>query len=184
METKEAIRHAQLNKISKNNKTWTNSINEIKLYESLFADSIWKTAQVVGVTLSSDNEIDTKPIILQARLQSKKVCVPRTRDQYQMDFFKLESRTVIRKNDFGIYEPRENINLIQKKEIDLMIVPGIAFSLMGDRVGFGGGYYDRYLSDFKGTTVSLADPLRLYEDRTWRLEKTDQQIDKIVTVER
>ncbi|WP_311407175.1 5-formyltetrahydrofolate cyclo-ligase [Liquorilactobacillus uvarum] len=183
MKTKEVIRRSQLEKITKSNEKWIKSINEIKLYEALFATSIWKKARTIGLTISSNNEIDTKPIILQARMQAKKIFVPRIRARHQMDFFQLRNDTVIKKNDFGIYEPQGKNGLILKEDIDLMIVPGIAFSSEGDRIGFGGGYYDRYLLNFKGATVSLADPLRLYKHRVWILDETDRQIDKIVTVE-
>lgn len=182
METKETIRRLQLERLLKLSGTWAKMANELELYEALFATSIWQKAHRIGVTISSSIEIDTKPIILQARLQSKEVYVPRTLPNRQMSFFKLKRNTVIEKNSFGIYEPQIDAELVQKEELDLLLVPGLAFSLQGDRIGFGGGYYDRYLADYRGVSVSLVDPQRLFEECAWKKEETDQQINKIVTV--
>ena len=46
--------------------------------------------------------------------------------------------------------------LVEKKNIDLIVVPGVVFDRQGYRIGFGGGYYDRYLSDFEGKRIALA----------------------------
>jgi 5-formyltetrahydrofolate cyclo-ligase len=57
----------------------------------------------------------------------------------------------------GLFEPITDETLsVKKNEIDLQIVPGLVFSDEGYRIGFGGGYYDRYMSDYNGATLSLA----------------------------
>jgi 5-formyltetrahydrofolate cyclo-ligase len=57
---------------------------------------------------------------------------------------------------FGIPAPREGLRNVERDEIDLMLVPAVAFDEEGRRLGRGGGYYDRYLSGFAGPTVGLA----------------------------
>src|SRR5699024_2385639 len=65
----------------------------------------------------------------------------------------------------NVMEPiLENINKLNKNDIDLLIVPGIIFDKKGYRIGFGGGYYDRYLVDYVGKTVSLAASFQLVEN--------------------
>ncbi|KRL03231.1 5-formyltetrahydrofolate cyclo-ligase [Liquorilactobacillus capillatus] len=182
METKKLIRQLQLEKLSSLKETWEKESNELSLYKALFATSAWKEARQIGVTISSSIEIDTKPIILQAQLQGKKICFPRTLPRRQMAFFELTVNTIIRKNNFGIYEPQPGSLLVPKEKIDLLLIPGLAFSLAGDRVSFGGGYYDRYLADYTGKKVALADPARLYPETTWETEETDQQISELITV--
>ena len=72
-------------------------------------------------------------------------------------------------------------NLVEPNDIDLLIVPGIAFDSEGFRMGFGGGYYDRFLQSFKGNTVSLA----FQEQIVSNLPKEDHDIpvEKIITDE-
>jgi len=58
------------------------------------------------------------------------------------------------KNRFGILEPTVK-NEISKDNIDLVIVPGLAFTISGQRIGYGAGFYDKYLSDYKGITFGI-----------------------------
>ena len=65
------------------------------------------------------------------------------------------------------------------KEIDLIVVPGLLFSSRGFRIGFGGGFYDRYLADYQGETCSLVFSEQLYDD--WEVEDFDIPVQKIYT---
>lgn len=58
-------------------------------------------------------------------------------------------------SDFGIQEPTEQAPLIRPEEIGLALVPALCYDEGGRRLGFGGGYYDRWLESFSGTTVGL-----------------------------
>ena len=60
----------------------------------------------------------------------------------------------LKQTSFGLLEPEEGSQAIDQSEIDLIHVPGVAFQKDGYRLGYGGGYYDRYLADFDGATVS------------------------------
>lgn len=61
-----------------------------------------------------------------------------------------------------------------------MVVPGVAFTASGNRLGFGGGYYDRYLKKYKGPKVSMALTTQLAEENEWEPEEFDQRIDKVL----
>ena len=62
-----------------------------------------------------------------------------------------ESR--LQKSSFGLMEPTSE-EAVDKTEIDLIHVPGVVFNSQGFRIGYGGGYYDRYLADFAGASIS------------------------------
>ena len=78
-------------------------------------------------------------------------CLPKDR---KMDFRDLERFDQLESVYSGLLEPIESkTNLVEPNEIDLLIVPGMAFEKEGFRMGVGGGYYDRFLQSFKGNTV-------------------------------
>ena len=98
------------------------------------------------------SDLSTAAFIKQARLDGKRVLVPKTYGQGRMIFVDYdESR--LQKSSFGLMEPMSE-ETVDKTEIDLIHVPGVAFNSQGFRIGYGGGYYDRYLDDYEGTSVS------------------------------
>ena len=92
--------------------------------------------------------------LIQAALQDgKRVCVPRTYPQGRMEFVEYDPE-ILEKTRFGLLEPNEQGKVVDKSEIDLIHVPGVVFQSEGYRIGYGAGYYDRYLADYSGKTVS------------------------------
>ena len=71
---------------------------------------------------------------------------------------------------------------IDKGQIDLQIVPGVVYSDEGFRIGFGGGYYDRYLTDYEGDRVSLAFEIQTSQEVP--IEEHDIPVNKIITEKR
>ncbi|SLM86678.1 MULTISPECIES: 5-formyltetrahydrofolate cyclo-ligase [Vagococcus] len=127
---------------------------EKSMLNKLFETKSWQEASVIGTTLSMNKEFNTEPLIKQAIKEGKTICVPRTFGLGKMDFYYYDLEEPLEETKFGVLEPTNN-HQFEKNKIDLLIVPGVAFSKEGYRVGFGGGFYDRYLSDFKGETYSL-----------------------------
>ncbi|EAE7732586.1 5-formyltetrahydrofolate cyclo-ligase [Listeria monocytogenes] len=148
----------------------------IKLAEKLFLFPEWKNAKVVGITLARHPEIETEAIILQAKKEGKTVLIPKTYyPSRKMEFKKMDSVHPLIKSKFGILEPNELAETVDKKVIDLLIVPGVVFNKEHYRIGFGGGFYDRFLTDFQGQTVSLY----LYEQQ---IAFTPETHDKPVSI--
>ena len=113
----------------------------------------FQEAQTLATYLSMGHEFSTASLI-QAVLQSgKRVCVPRTYPQGRMEFVEYDPN-ILEKTCFGLLEPNETGKVVDQSEIDLIHVPGVVFQSKGYRIGYGGGYYDRYLADFTGKTVS------------------------------
>lgn len=124
----------------------------------LYEDEDWKNASTVAITISRSPEVDTFQIIRKAWEQGKRVVIPKCESESRsMDFRQLTRFTQLESVYFGLYEPivseTESVN---QEDIDLVIVPGLAFDKSGYRLGFGGGYYDRFLANYHGKKLSLA----------------------------
>lgn len=153
------------------------------LYERLFKVSYWKKAKVIAVTMSTDFELDTMPIIKKALLEHKKVVIPKTFSHRIMKFYEYQSIHSLIRSRFGILEPIDNQKSVVKNKIDLIIVPGVAFSQVNhQRIGYGGGFYDYYLKDYYGTTVSLVRRIQLVTSE-WPTESTDIAIQHLIIEE-
>ena len=152
---------------------------EKRLTSMLFNQLEWMRAKTVALTLSQSFEIDTAPILLHARHEGRTVVVPRTKRQ--MEFVEITESTNFNESSFGILEPADG-RVFGPDEIDLMVVPGVAFTQDGKRLGFGGGYYDRYLSKYHGDTIALALPTQLADDGEWQADEHDQQIAKVLNL--
>ena len=87
---------------------------------------------------------------------NKSVAVPLCdTDKCTMEFYSISSFDDLESGAYGIYEPKKECLKITADENTVCIVPGLAFDKSGFRIGFGKGYYDRFLSEFKGESVGL-----------------------------
>ncbi|MGA9467084.1 MAG: 5-formyltetrahydrofolate cyclo-ligase [Exiguobacterium marinum] len=122
------------------------------IHQRLFSSYIWKESQTIAVTSSLPLEIDTSPIIHEAFEAGKTVCVPKVTRQ-GLTFHIIHSVDDLEAGVMNILEPT---TLPTTRPIDLCVVPGRVFDRAGYRIGWGGGYYDRFLKTYKGTTIALA----------------------------
>ncbi len=106
--------------------------------------------------VSSSIEFDTSEIMQKAFDDGKRVAVPKCRDQKGfMDFYYITSSSQLEKGAFGIYEPKGECERVTDLSKGVCVVPGLCFDMYGYRIGFGMGYYDRFLENFGGTKVGL-----------------------------
>ena len=125
--------------------------------DNLFALDEFKNAKTVLCYVSSSREVDTSCIIKQAVLSGKIVAVPRCVDAFgHMEFCRIDSVFDLEPGAFGIMEPNPSCEIMTVFDNGICIVPALVFSEYGYRVGFGKGYYDRFLQSFSGTKIGLA----------------------------
>lgn len=151
-----------------------------QLLEKLFQTTEWQTANSIATTVSSPIEVPTQRIIQRAQAENKQVYLPKTMPHRQMAFLPFEGPDKLIKSDFGILEPEYNEELVNQ-EPDLVIVPGLAFAEDSHyRVGFGGGYYDRFLAKYHGKTVALVPSAMYFETVDWPVKEHDIKIQKLI----
>lgn len=153
---------------------------ERRLVSRLYDQPEWVSAKTVAITLSQSFEVDTAPLILHARHKGQTVVVPRTLPHRQMEFVAIDEDTTFEETSFGVLEPVDG-TVIPAEEIDLMVVPGVAFTTTGKRLGFGGGYYDRYLANYQGVTISLALNTQVAAEDEWEADPFDITVNKVLT---
>ena len=153
----------------------------LRIAQSLFNEQNWINAETIGITISNYPEVDTYQIIRKAWELNKQVAVPKCNpSEKYMDFRVLEQFSQLESVFYGLFEPIvAETRQITKEKIDLLIVPGLAFTRKGDRLGYGGGYFDRYLVDYPGQTVALAFHEQLLP--ILPIEAYDIPISKIIT---
>lgn len=149
----------------------------------LFESDLWKQAQTVGLTLSMGNEWDTRELIEQAWAEGKRVGVPKSiHESRELHFYEITSFDQVAKGYFNLEEPLvSETKRIQKESFSLLLVPGLIFTESGYRIGFGGGFYDRFLAEFNQPTVSLVHTNQLVE--SFPIEAHDVPVDYLVTEE-
>ena len=120
-----------------------------------------KQASVVALFVALPDEPQTADFIEQLSLQNKRIVVPRIEGK-DMNFYDISEG--LQCGAFGIMEPIANTP-IKPCEIDLMIVPGVAFTREGARLGRGKGFYDKYLSrsGFRAYTIGVCYPCQIVE---------------------
>ncbi|WP_242694705.1 5-formyltetrahydrofolate cyclo-ligase [Pseudogracilibacillus auburnensis] len=138
---------------------------ELRFFAHLISSSLWKNATVIGTTISQKMEWDTKRLIRQAWKEGKTIVIPKCNNKKKLlTFYKITSEKDLTIGYANIKEPRVDVTeKVDKESIDLLLVPGIVFDAYGFRIGFGGGYYDRFLRTFQQPTISLVSKMQLMD---------------------
>ncbi|MFT8713463.1 MAG: 5-formyltetrahydrofolate cyclo-ligase [Leuconostoc pseudomesenteroides] len=150
-----------------------------QLYQLLLETAAWQEAGTIAVTLSMPLELDTAPIIEAAWSANKKTVVPKI-VHHQMIFVPFDDASNLQTGQLSIREPVTD-SAVPENKIDLVIVPGLAFTKNGARLGFGAGYYDRFLENYTGKTVALA--LSRQVKNALPIESHDQRIQEVLTIQ-
>ena len=111
--------------------------------------------------------------------RGKTVCLPVCLPKRQMEARQVWEGCPMKVSAFGIPEPGEECPTVSKEQVDVILVPGLCCDVFGYRLGQGGGYYDRYLADYEGSTLCLCRE-KLLQGRLPR-EWQDWPVQVIVT---
>ena len=150
------------------------------LTEGLLQHPFYQETNTIATYLSFPHEFQTQGLIEQALKNGKKVLIPKTYPKGRMDFVVYNPQQLV-KTSFGLLEPQGDLEVVDASQIDLIHVPGLAFTREGYRIGYGGGYYDRYLKHFTGHTLSTVYPCQI---RDFSPENHDIPVQEVLIDER
>ena len=147
--------------------------NVFKLYQ-------YKSAKTIMVYVSTAIEVDTFEIIKGAWRDGKNVAVPRCIPSTRfMEFHYITSFEDLSPGAFGVLEPDASLETVTDFEGCLMLLPALSLDYLGFRLGYGKGYYDRYLSRFNGACAGICYTMNIR--RHMYHGRFDRPVDVIVT---
>lgn len=149
-----------------------------RIQELVTSSKEFKSAKVVGAYYAFGSEVRTDLILEKSKALGKKVALPSVEGE-SLAFYELSSGRYLVKGRFGIMEP---LPYGPVDKIDMLIVPGIAFDKKGYRLGYGKGYYDKFLAKKNVFSVGLAYSFQLLESLP--RGGYDKRLDIIATEER
>ncbi len=150
---------------------------ENRVFALFLKTDIYKKAKGIMVYIGINQEAPTKNLIEKMLKDGKRIFVPVTRKEGLLasEIF-LDTKYI--KGTFSTSEPKV-IKEIKKDAIDAFLIPGLLFSEKGERCGYGGGYYDRFLEDARGEKIGLAFSKQVIKG--FPAESFDVKMDFILT---
>ncbi len=155
------------------------SLNRI-IQEKALGMKQYREAGCIFIYASAKGEADTSVIITDAISRGKRVGLPRVINKGVMEFFEITSLSQLKPGYMGIAEPDSPCEILKSSDADVIFVPGVGFDADLNRLGYGGGFYDRYLSrDIRGLTAGLSYEVQF--GFKFPAEKSDIPLDCLIT---
>lgn len=151
------------------------SKKSLHICNRLLNNSQYLKSKVIYCYYSVNKEVDLLPFIKQALEDGKIIAFPKVKGQ-NIDFFEVKSLEELEPGYFNIPEPPETT---PAPKGDLIIVPGVAFSKKGERLGYGGGFYDRFLEHHKVYTIGVAYDFQIMNSLP--TEEHDRKLNEIIS---
>lgn len=157
----------------------------IAIANNLLKLPIWeKRYYHLFLTIAEQKEIDTEFILNILAGKDKDIILSKSNfDDYSLTHFLLTDNTVIKKNAYNIPEPVDGIEVPSNK-IDVVFVPLLAYNSQGNRIGYGKGFYDRFLAECKDDVIKIGLSFFPPETTDFEVDATDIGLDFCVTPEK
>lgn len=129
-------------------------IYDKEISKRIIESDFYKNASQVLIFVSTEDEFDTSLIIEQCRIDGKRTYCPICIDNSgKMEFKEVNSPDDLQIGMYNIPQPKEYCKDYKPSENDIIIVPCLSATNLGYRIGYGKGYYDRFLKDFNGVSI-------------------------------
>ena len=151
-----------------------------KIVKNFLESEIYKNSSVIMAYMSMPEEIQLKNFFADAFDKQKILAITLIIERGIMQPVILKNFDELEVGDFGILTVKKNCrNFLDEKKIDCVIVPGAAFDFFGNRLGLGGGYYDRFLKKISAKKIALAFDFQITKNLP--IESHDVPVDFIFT---
>lgn len=152
------------------------------IFNKVISSKEYKESKIIFIFVSYGSEVDTHRIAKQALRDEKIVCVPKIISKQEgMSIVEIKRFEDLEPSSYGILEPKDDEFKVNEASIDVSFLPGLAFDKRGGRVGYGGGFYDRFLRKARKDSpkIGLAYSFQIFEKVP--MEQNDEFIDGIIT---
>lgn len=139
----------------------------------------FQSASTLLAYVSKPEEADTRDVIEHALQRNVTVYVPRVLNGGQLEWVCIQSIETLIQGEFGVMEPAADADAAPPPPRAVALVPGVAFDRKGNRLGWGQGYFDRFLAEFDGVAIGLAYDCQIYEELPH--EPHDRPVSMVVT---
>lgn len=152
-----------------------------KIIEQLIQLKPFKDANVIHsyVSIKKNREVDTRNLINRCFEIGKQVVVPKMMGEGKLEHFRINSLNQLRENSMGVPEPVAGKKM-SVVNLDLVVVPMVAGDRFKNRIGYGAGYYDRFLGKCSNPKIGLLFDCQLF-DGTLPIEEFDIPLDILIT---
>ena len=179
-EQKKQLRKAMLQKRKELSESET-AVKNSAITEKLLSLAKVQSAELILPFVSAKGEVGTREFIARCFDGGKTVAVPRCIDGSNMEFCVIHTFDDLEKGMYGIDEPKEYCEVIKAEnaENSVLIVPALCFDTKGYRLGYGKGYYDRFISRYSGFTVGVCYSEFITDDIP--IDEYDRCVDIVIT---
>lgn len=158
------------------------NIKDKEIFDNIIFNKIinlkqYKNSKIILTYVSIQDEVDTIKLIKYSISIGKLVAVPKCKNN-NIEFYFIEKVQDLERGDFNILEPVTN-NKVEDFNKSICVIPGISFSKDNDRIGYGKGFYDRFLETYNGTKIGLCYKPCLCEK--FNIDKYDIKMDIVIT---
>ena len=155
-----------------------------EIVKKFLAQEVYQNSKVLMAYVSMAEEVQLREIFVDAFAKKKILAVPLIIGKGEMCAVQIENFDALEVGDFGILTVRQDLRkIIEPEKINCVIVPGVAFDLNFNRLGLGGGFYDRFLTRaVNAKKIALAYDLQIVNAVS--TEPHDFKVDMIITEKR
>ena len=167
--------------LSKRKKLSSENIEEksSKIVKTIISSLFFKESKCFSCYYPFKNEVDLLPLL---SFPDKEILYPRVVSNSKMlDFYKAKKLTDFEKGTFDVMEPQVSLQKVEINAIDIFLTPGVAFSTDGERIGYGGGYYDTTLQQrsSKAKIIGVCFDIQIVDSGF--SDPWDQKLDGLIT---